>query len=339
MSKITKRRKRTAKANIENKAVMAPAPAVRREFPYKAILVLVLALISIVACALMIVNIVVDVAFSKFADPADRFNNAVATEAVTDEIYTAPETIMATSPRFADAYKRVVANRYSEAVVNVKSSDDILNYVVVISDEIAGEASDGVVITMLVSVNKADKKITCATLNKALAVVIPTVGVGPLYDAYEYGGIKLLTRTVEDNYGIAINGYFDFTLASFLEAAEDLGGIVIDGEKYATYEDIAGYIKGAEDREVATKDVVTKLAAGAKDAGILGLGKLVKSANSLKASVSEEDFAALLSVGVRAFKTEATVINVGYETYKLYNILTYCDYATEIAALHAALGY
>ena len=339
MSKITKRRKRTAKANIENKAVMAPAPAVRREFPYKAILVLVLALVSIVACALMIVNIVVDVAFSKYSAPVDRFENAVATEAVTDEIYTSTEEVLK-NKYFAKAYNAAVANRYSEAVVNVKSNDDILNFVVVITDEIAGEASDNVVYTMLISVNKADKKITYATLNKSVAAVIPTVGVGPLYDAYQYGGVKLLTRTVQENYGIAINGYFEFTLASFLEAADDLGGIVIDGEKYATYDDIAGYIKGAEDREAATKDVVTKLASGAKEAGILGLGKLVKSTSTLKASVSKGDFAELLSVGARAFKTDATVINVGYETVNASSsLMNRCDYAQEVAALQAALGY
>ena len=336
---------------------MAKAPIVRREFPYKALLVVILAMVAIVACVLLVINAVIDSKMGMFKDedPTD-FNYAVAENVDSTTMYVSPEEIIAVSEPFRNIYTSVINNYNSSAVVNLKENKDILNYVTLVYDEEAGIESEGVVTIMLISVNTAEKKITYATINKGTAVLIPTAGVGPLYDAYQFGGIKLLTRTVQENFGVKINGYVELSLGSFLKAASDLGGIQIDGEKYNDFDAIKEYIyEDSETREAGVKKVVSALAAGVKEEGILGLNKIIKNANA-KINIPSDEVSDLIAVGVRAaFGNEASVIDVGYATsdsipcppasYWIYNLypeifyMTFCDYGAEVSALHTALGY
>ena len=363
MSKIKKRRKKTANSNIENKAVMASAPAVRREFPYKAVLVTLLVLVSLIAAVLLIVNLVVNFAFSKYDYKKGEtpFEMAVATETVTGDMYKSAEKIMALSNDYAKIYEKAVANYYSEQVVNLKETNkNVFNYVVAITDNstnteknIAIE-SGNVVAVMLLSINTQQKQVTYASINKSTLVVIPSVGVGPLYDAYEFGDIKLLTRTIQENYAVKINGYVDISFASFVKAANELGGIQIGDQKFSKdtdelYEQLYQYVNESEDREAAMKDVVKALANGAKKKGVFGLNKIIKTVDD--AHISDDDFRDLLWSGAKIFRGEATVVNVGYETSETikYNDWVYrnypdifsvstCDYAAEINTLHKALG-
>ena len=88
MSKINERRERTAKTNIDNKAVLAEASATKTEFPYKKILIAVLAVVAVIACALLIVNAVVDSYANKLNNGVSVDNAAVDKNKLTDEYYS-----------------------------------------------------------------------------------------------------------------------------------------------------------------------------------------------------------------------------------------------------------
>lgn len=343
MGKIKERRERTANTEIENKAVLAEAPAKVKEFPYKKILVAVLAVVAVIACALLIINAVVDSKASKLSNNNVTVSDAVATVEVKGALYENTTDIMEMLPAFAKAYYNA-STSYNKYAGNAKSSADVYNYIITINDETYGEKSANLVATMLLSFNKSTGKVTYVLINKSSFVEIPTVGIGPLYDAYKFGGTPLCARSVQENYGIAINGYVDLPLASFVTAANELGGIEIDGTKYATDVEIYNYAK-ADDANIA--NIVKALAVGAKDAGLMGLvGLLDTVASSISANISRSDFGALVGMGAKVFGSEATVSDIGYDTvtWHAYNKVvndtypevyesTIFDYSTEIPAL------
>ena len=344
MGKIKERRERTANTEIENKAVLAEAPAKVKEFPYKKILVAVLAVVAVIACALLIINAVVDSKASKLSNNNVTVSDAVATVEVKGVIYEKTVEIMNAYPTFAQAYYNASTN-YNKYAGNAKSSADVYNYVVTINDETYGEKSADVVASMLLSFNKSTGKVTYVLINKSSLVEIPTVGVGPLYDAYKFGGTPLYARSVQENYGIAINGYVDLPLASFVTAANELGGIEIDGTKYATDVEIYNYAK-ADDANVT--NIVKALAVGAKDAGLMGLvGLLDTVASSISANISRSDFGAFVGMGAKVFGSEAAVSELGYDGAKGFyssvvkdnyaeiygGVVSYFDYATQITAI------
>lgn len=359
MSKISERRERTANTNIENKAVLADAPAKKKEFPYKKLLVAVLAIVAIIACALLIINVIIN---NKLATLTNNGELVAVEDATVPENFVAEGVIyentagLMDSKGFKNAYLAAVAN-HKDNYTNINSVDGIYNYIMLITDDNNAENpennladdSKGLIVAVMLSLNANESKVTYVTINKSSMAVIPEVGVGPLYDAYAFGGSALFAKSVQDNYGIKVNGYAELTISTFFGAAENLGGIEIDGEKLEDKQALYDYVKDAEingsTREAATKNVVKALAAGVADAGVFGLNKLMEAAN-LKAYLTRDDLGDLITAGVKMFKSEATVTDLGYDTAKQvwvkddpsYMCSTF-DYEAEIDALLITLGY
>lgn len=359
MSKISERRERTANTNIENKAVLADAPAKKKEFPYKKLLVAVLAIVAIIACALLIINVIIN---NKLATLTNNGELVAVEDATVPENFVAEGVIyentagLMDSKGFKNAYLAAVAN-HKDNYTNINSVDGIYNYIMLITDDNNAENpennladdSKGLIVAVMLSLNANESKVTYVTINKSSMAVIPEVGVGPLYDAYAFGGSALFAKSVQDNYGIKVNGYAELTISTFFGAAENLGGIEIDGEKLEDKQALYDYVKDAEingsTREAATKNVVKALAAGVADAGVFGLNKLMEAVN-LKAYLTRDDLGDLITAGVKMFKSEATVTDLGYDTAKQvwvkddpsYMCSTF-DYEAEIDALLITLGY
>ena len=359
MSKISERRERTANTNIENKAVLADAPAKKKEFPYKKLLVAVLAIVAIIACALLIINVIIN---NKLATLTNNGELVAVEDATVPENFVAEGVIyentagLMDSKGFKNAYLAAVAN-HKDNYTNINSVDGIYNYIMLITDDNNAENpennladdSKGLIVAVMLSLNANESKVTYVTINKTSMAVIPEVGVGPLYDAYAFGGSALFAKSVQDNYGIKVNGYAELTISTFFNAAENLGGIEIDGEKLENKEALYDYVKDAvingSTREAATKNVVKALAAGVADAGVFGLSELMKAVN-LKAYLTRDDLGDLITAGVKMFKSEATVTDLGYDTAKQvwvkddpsYMCSTF-DYEAEIDALLITLSY
>lgn len=345
MSKISERRERTANSKIDPKAYLAEAPAKKKEYIYKKVLIALLAIVAVVACVLLMINAVIDSQAKKFVN-APHHSTAVATTPVTGNYYEKTDYLLANCAPFRNAYQVVVENANRDAVLNTKSDENVFNFIFTINDSVKDADSGNVVLVMLVSFNKAEDKVSYVYINKSSFALIPSVGVGPLFDAYTFGGAALLSRAVETNYGIAIDGYADLSLDSFVTASAEIGGIVIDDTIYETKDEIYDYVEKAEDREAATKDVVSALAKGTKEERLIGASKVaLKIVESAKANVSRDDIGELLQMGVGVFKAEPTVALLGYDTAKaiiftntyenlyLYSIFDYEGEITKIQNL------
>ena len=349
MSKISERRERTANTQIDNKAYLAEAPAKKKEYIYKKILIAVLAIVAVVACVLLLINAVVDAQAKKFVN-APEHSTAVATTPVTGIYYEKTDKMLADIPEYRSAYQAVINNMSRPEVVNAKSDENVYNFVVSINSDMNAN-SGNLTMIMLLSFDKVEDNVTYVNINKSTLAYIPTVGVGPLYDSYAFGGGALLARAVEENYGIAINGYVDLSLDSFVAACAEVGGITINDTAYETKQEIYDYVDKAEDREAAIKSVVTALANGVKQEKLFGASKIVlKVVESAKANISRDNVGELLQMGVGVFKNEPVIATLGYDTadavlYSWYPIQEYInlysdntfDYEGEITAIQNLL--
>ena len=328
MSKISERRERTANTQIENKAYLAEAPAQKKEYPYKKILVAFLAVIAIVACVLLMINAVIDAQAKKFVN-APEHSTAVATTPATGIYYENTDFLLTNVPKFRTVYQAVIDNMSRPEIVNTKSDENVLNFVVTINSD-KNPTTSNLTMVMLLSFDKVEGNVTYVYISKLAFSYIPTVGVGPLYDAYGFGGAALLARAVEENYGIAIDGYVDLPLDSFVTACSEVGGIIIGDTAYETKDEIYDYVDKAEDREAAIKNVVTSLASGVKKEKLFGASKIaLKIVESAKVNINRDDIGELLQAGVKIFKNEPVVAMLGYDTAKSALYTWKPDYPTQ----------
>ena len=313
MSKISERRERTANTRIDPKAYLAEAPVQKKEYIYKKALIALLAIVAIAACVLLMINAVIDAQAKKFVN-APEHSTAVATTPATGLYYENTAELLENAPKFRAAYQAVIDNMARPEVVNAKYDENVYNFVATINSD-RNATSGNLTIVMLLSFNKTEDKVTYVYIHKSTLAYIPTVGVGPLYDAYAYGGAALLTRAVEENYGIKVDGYVDFPLDSFVTACTDIGGITIDETEYTTKDEIYDYVDKAEDREKAVYNVVSELAKGTLDQKLFGASKVaLKIVESAKANIDRDDIGELLYMGVKIFKKDAQVGMLGYDT-------------------------
>lgn len=79
---------------------------------------------------------------------------------------------------------------------------------------------------ILISINKETKRIVATSFLRDTYVKIPIKNeFHKLNAAYAYGGIELLYKTLEYNYGITVDNYIAVDFISFIDAIDILGGI------------------------------------------------------------------------------------------------------------------
>lgn len=323
MSKITDRREMTKNTKIENKAVLADGTKPKSEFPYKKILIIVLAVVAIIACVLLVANAFVDSYADKLATGESHENAGLKEEfkgEIKGELYENLDSYLS-NVEFAKAYASAIKN-HAKNYTNLKADPNVFNYVVTISSPETDADSAGLSAIMIVSVDKANNQVSYFSINKSMLSVIPEVGVGPLYDAYGFGGGALLTRAVEGNFGIKINGYVDMPLNSFVDATIKLGGIEIedptltdDERKLDTASEIYNYVKNSENRNAAMTEVIKALASSSKEEGVFGIKKTIDTiVESLDSYISREDFGELIGGGTKVLDNDAKVYQIGYDT-------------------------
>ena len=108
------------------------------------------------------------------------------------------------------------------------SSEDVFNILLVGCDsrELGGFGrSDAIV---LVSLNKATKKIHLSSIMRDCYVAIPDRENNRINAAYAFGGGNLLLSTVETNFAVDVDKYIAFDFCSFIDVVDSIGGIEID---------------------------------------------------------------------------------------------------------------
>ncbi len=81
---------------------------------------------------------------------------------------------------------------------------------------------------IIVSICPLQHKMYLTSVLRDSYVDIPGYGKNRLNHAYQMGGGKLLTQTIEQNFGIRIDGYMAVDFYSFIEIIDAIGGVEID---------------------------------------------------------------------------------------------------------------
>lgn len=383
MGNIDERRERSANSEIENKAKLVEKTAdEQKSFPYRKVFMGILIALIVVVFAVLIINAMIDNMAGNF--PEVDINNASATIAPDafatkypeeNKFYTAIETDAWWARYLHDQYVDALEN-YANASSNVVAKDGVYTYILAGINNLTENDTLGTIILMTFDSNT--KKVSYATLTNSTLVYIPTVAtdgkVGPLGHAYYWGGLPLLARTIQENYGVDVNGYAALGYDVIANSINSTGSLSVAGDqatvdatnaiiaelnKFDKYKDAKiadvtlaegkitltgdqtiAYLKSfGDNKSTALKNVVEAYLPALLSQGIGGFVNLVNGASgSVTASVPREDFSALIQMSMNAAAEIGTSETIGDDGIEfLYPNVSGCDYATERANLLKAL--
>lgn len=105
--------------------------------------------------------------------------------------------------------------------------------------------------SMILTINKEQKTLKLTSLMRDILVQIPGYLDNKLNAAYHNGGGKLLTETIEKNFGIQIDGYVIVNFQGFEDIVDELGGVEIElTAEEAAYLNSHNYISKKKYRNV-----------------------------------------------------------------------------------------
>lgn len=127
----------------------------------------------------------------------------------------------------------------------IATNDDVVNILLIGQDARPGEGRSRSDSMILVTFNKDKKTITMTSFLRDLYVQIPGYQDNKLNATYAFGGMPLLNSTLEQNFGVRVDGNVEVNFAYFAQVINALGGV--DLELRA---DEANYINGGTGRNV-----------------------------------------------------------------------------------------
>ena len=118
-----------------------------------------------------------------------------------------------------------------ESVLNetdYKSEDGITNILLVGTDARPGETDSRSDSMMILTVDNKNKSLKLTSLARDTYADIPGYGKQKLTHAYVYGGINLLTETIEKTFELDIQNYAIVDFLSFMDIVDTLGGVEVN---------------------------------------------------------------------------------------------------------------
>lgn len=81
---------------------------------------------------------------------------------------------------------------------------------------------------MIATLDIKHKKLKVTSLMRDMYVEIPGYGGNKLNAAYSFGGIKLLYKTLAENFKIKLDGYVEVNFDAFVNVIDELGGVEVN---------------------------------------------------------------------------------------------------------------
>lgn len=132
---------------------------------------------------------------------------------------------------------------------NAISDSHVINILLVGIEEIEGDQNTDSMI--VASMNTKDHTLKLTSLMRDLYVDIPEHNKSKLNSAYAKGGIDLLYQTIENNFGIRLDGYCMVNFETFEQIVDLVGGVEITLTKEeAHYLNTTNYISKKSNRHV-----------------------------------------------------------------------------------------
>ena len=127
----------------------------------------------------------------------------------------------------------------------IETDDNVVNILLIGQDARPGEGRSRSDSMILVTFNKEEKTITMTSFLRDLYVQIPGYQDNKLNATYAFGGMPLLNSTLEQNFGVQVDGNVEVNFAYFAQVIDALGGVDLELRS-----DEAGWINNATGRYV-----------------------------------------------------------------------------------------
>lgn len=114
-----------------------------------------------------------------------------------------------------------------ETVPEIQQSDHVVNILLIGSDTRTTGARARTDSMILCTFNKQTKSLTMTSLLRDMYVQIPGYQDNRINAAFVFGGIQLLNKTIEKNFGIQIDGNFVIEFDGFEDVIDTIGGVEI----------------------------------------------------------------------------------------------------------------
>lgn len=243
----------------QNKASVAENSVLANDkggFPFKKVFFGILVALVVISLILLVINLVVNSYFSKVTVFEGEWEVNTA-KMKTMPIYQDNAAYFTKNEELHKAYDAALLN-YAQASSDIRYDENVYNYAILGTDQFGENDKAQTDIIMVASVDKDKDYVTYLSFETKMLVYIPSVGVGPLCDAYLLGGPRLLTDTLEQNYGIQINGFVELDMSAFIELINEFGPVEFDAKDQAFVDKLNGDIDAFNTSKKLTGDKAAK---------------------------------------------------------------------------------
>ena len=136
-----------------------------------------------------------------------------------------PEVVLSV---LEDQLEGLIPEGKPEWEVEIPGGRDTINILLVGQDRRPGEERARSDAMILCTIHKQSKRITMTSILRDLYVPIPGYQDNRINAAYAYGGIQLLTQTMETNFDVRIDGCVEVDFTQFANIVDMLGGVTIE---------------------------------------------------------------------------------------------------------------
>ena len=112
--------------------------------------------------------------------------------------------------------------------VPLVGDDNIVNIMLIGQDRLPGEGRTRSDTMILISVNKKTKEMTMTSFMRDMYVEIPGYDKNKMNATYAFGGMKLLNKTLEMNFGVHVDGNVEVDFDGFTKVIDMVGGIDVN---------------------------------------------------------------------------------------------------------------
>lgn len=110
----------------------------------------------------------------------------------------------------------------------IGEGEHIINILLIGQDRREGQGRQRSDAMILCTINRDDKTVTLTSFMRDMYVQIPGYRANRINASYELGGMQLLDATLEQNFGVQIDGNVEVDFDGFMEVIDMLGGIDIE---------------------------------------------------------------------------------------------------------------
>lgn len=109
-----------------------------------------------------------------------------------------------------------------------ETESDPLNFLLIGQDRLEGETRARADSIILCTFRRDTRQLILTSFLRDLYVPIPGYGNNRINAAYAFGGSELLKKTLEDNFGVAIDGTIEVDFSQFAQIIDALGGVELE---------------------------------------------------------------------------------------------------------------